>query len=130
MAPLPAPVTPRSAATAAPRVPIKESTAIYIAIAVSTFVVFYAGVTGAQGAWFWTALGLLGIEVTVFAGSGMACPLTALAIKYGATTGHVSGRVFSGDLCLRFRSSRGQRDQVIQADMSSFPVLRLPTWPV
>ena len=64
-------------------------TTIYIAMAVSTFVLVYAGITGSQSTWLWVALGLLGIEVVVFAGSGMKCPLTALAVKYGAKTGHV-----------------------------------------
>jgi hypothetical protein len=64
-------------------------TTIYIVMAVSTFVLLYAGIIGSQGAWLWVALGLLAIEVVVFAGSGMKCPLTSLAVKYGATTGHV-----------------------------------------
>ncbi len=64
-------------------------TAIYIAMAVSTFALLYAGVTGAQGPWLWVALGLLGVEVVAFAGSGMKCPLTALAVKFGAKTGRV-----------------------------------------
>jgi hypothetical protein len=37
----------------------------------------------------WVVLVLLGIEVVVFAGSGMKCQLTAIAVKYGAETGHV-----------------------------------------
>jgi hypothetical protein len=64
-------------------------TTIYLAMAVSTFVILYAGITGAQGAWLWVALGLLGSEIVVFAGNGMTCPLTALTVKYGAPTGHV-----------------------------------------
>jgi len=64
-------------------------TAIYVAMAVSTFAVFYAGMTGAAGLWLWVARGLLAIEIIVFAGNGMACPLTALAVRYGAKTGHV-----------------------------------------
>lgn len=64
-------------------------TAIYIVMAVSTFVLLFAGVTGAEGVWLWAALALLGIEVVVFVGSGMKCPLTAVAVKYGARTGHV-----------------------------------------
>ena len=35
------------------------------------------------------AMALLGVEIVVFAGSGMKCPLTALAVRYGAETGHV-----------------------------------------
>ena len=33
--------------------------------------------------------GSAGVEVVVFVGSGMKCPLSALAVKYGAGTGHV-----------------------------------------
>jgi hypothetical protein len=64
-------------------------TAIYLVMATATLALLYAGVTGAQGAWLWMVLALLGIEAAVFAGNGMKCPLTALAVKYGATTGHV-----------------------------------------
>ncbi len=64
-------------------------TAIYVVMAVATFVLLYAGVTGAHGTWLWVVLGLLGIEVIVFAGNGFKCPLTAIAVKYGAETGHV-----------------------------------------
>src|SRR3954451_22459880 len=64
-------------------------TAIYLVMAVSTFVLLYYGVTGAQGFLLWVVLVLLSIEVIVFVGNGMKCPLTALAVKYGAATGHV-----------------------------------------
>lgn len=64
-------------------------TAIYLVMAVSTFVLLYAGVTGAQGTWLWIALVLLAIEVIVFIGNGLRCPLTDLAVKYGAETGHI-----------------------------------------
>jgi hypothetical protein len=64
-------------------------TAIYVVMAVSTFVLLYAGISGAQGAWLWVALGLLGIESIVFLGNGLKCPLTDIAVKYGAETGHV-----------------------------------------
>jgi hypothetical protein len=64
-------------------------TTIYLVMAASTFMLLYAGVTGAQGAWLWTALALLGVEVVVFVGNGMRCPLTALAVRYGAETGYV-----------------------------------------
>lgn len=62
-------------------------TTIYLVMSVSTFVVLYAGVTGAQGAWLWPALGLVGFESAVFVGSGFQCPLTAVAVKYGAKDG-------------------------------------------
>jgi len=58
-------------------------------MAISTFVILYAGIAGAKGLWLWVAITLLGLEVVVFAISGMKCPLTAFAVKYGAKTGHV-----------------------------------------
>jgi hypothetical protein len=64
-------------------------TTIYVVMAVSTFVLLVAGITGWNGTWLWVALALLVIESVVFLGNGMKCPLTAIAVKYGATTGHV-----------------------------------------
>jgi hypothetical protein len=63
-------------------------TAIYIVMAASTFVLVYAGLTGWQGRLLWVALGLLAIESVVFLGYGMKCPLTALAVRYGAEKGY------------------------------------------
>jgi hypothetical protein len=63
-------------------------TAIYVVMAASTLLLVYAGVTGATGAWLWTALVLLAIESAVFAGNGFRCPLTALAVRYGAQKGY------------------------------------------
>ena len=63
-------------------------TAIYLVMAVSTFVLVYAGITGAQGIWLWIALTLLAVETLVFLGNGMRCPLTALAVRYGAEKGY------------------------------------------
>jgi hypothetical protein len=65
-------------------------TAIYVVMAAAVFVVLYAGVTGAQGNWLWIAVGLVAIEVAVFAASGMKCPLTAMAARYGSASGGVS----------------------------------------
>jgi hypothetical protein len=64
-------------------------TAIYVVMAGSTFALVYAGLTGAVGWWLWWALGLLLIESMVFVGYGFKCPLTGLAVEYGAKTGHV-----------------------------------------
>ena len=64
-------------------------TAIYLVMAVATFVPVYAGLTGAEGTWLWIALVLLGVEVMVYLGNGMKCPLTALAVRYGAEGGYV-----------------------------------------
>ncbi|WP_395443418.1 hypothetical protein [Caulobacter sp. UC70_42] len=41
-------------------------------------------ITGARGPWLWVALGLTAIESAVFAACGFKCPLTAVAVKYGA----------------------------------------------
>ena len=59
-------------------------TAIYLVMAGAVFVVLYAGVTGAHGPWLWAAAGLVVLESLVFAASGLKCPLTAVAVKYGA----------------------------------------------
>lgn len=64
-------------------------TTIYIVMASCVLVVLYAGVTGAQGAWLWLAVALVCGESLVFAVSGMKCPLTAIALKYGARHGAV-----------------------------------------
>jgi nitrate reductase NapE component len=64
-------------------------TTIYLVMALSIFVVLYAGVTGYSGIVLWMALVLLGIEAVVFVSSGMKCPLTDMAVKYGAKKGHV-----------------------------------------
>lgn len=73
-------------------------TAIYIVMAASTFVLLYAGITGAQGTWLPVAKVLLTAEVVVFFGNGMRCPLSALAERYGA----VEGRVFDTFLPVRW----------------------------
>jgi hypothetical protein len=64
-------------------------TTIYLVMAAATFVLIYAGVTGAQGSWLWVALALLAVETVVYLGNGMRCPLTALAVRYGAENGYV-----------------------------------------
>ena len=59
-------------------------TAIYVVVAAACVVLLYAGITGARGAWLWLAMALVGVECVVFIASGMKCPLTAVAIRYGA----------------------------------------------
>jgi len=59
--------------------------AIYVIMATAVLLVLYAGLTGAQGPWLWLALGLVGIEVVVFVGSGMKCPLTAVVSRLSKT---------------------------------------------
>jgi hypothetical protein len=63
-------------------------TIIYIVMSCATFIVFYSGITGSYGLWLYVALVLLGIESAVFIGNGMKCPLTKLAVKYGAEKGY------------------------------------------
>ncbi len=63
-------------------------TIIYVVMAASTFVLLYAGISGQTGPWLFIAIGLLAIEVVVFVGNGFKCPLTALAVRYGAVRGY------------------------------------------
>ena len=62
-------------------------TAIYFVMASSVCAIVYAGIVGANRPWLLVALGLVAVEVAVFVGSGMKCPLTAFATKYGAAPG-------------------------------------------
>lgn len=62
-------------------------TAIYVVMAFSVFAVLWAGITGAHGWWLWIASTLVAIEIAIFSGSGMKCPLTAVAIRYGSRPG-------------------------------------------
>lgn len=61
---------------------------VYITMVASIFLLLYAGATGYVGPWLWVALGLLAIEAAVFAVNGLKCPLTVLAVRYGATAGY------------------------------------------
>ena len=64
-------------------------TVIYLVMATATLGILYAGITGAKGTWLWVSMTLMCFEVILFVGNGLKCPLTKLAVKYGATTGHV-----------------------------------------
>ena len=59
-------------------------TAIYVVMATSVFIVLYAGITGSRGVWLLVAGSLVGIETIVFIGSGLKCPMTAMAARYAA----------------------------------------------
>lgn len=65
-------------------------TVIYVVMASASFVLLYAGVTGAHGKLLWVAAGLVAVEVVVFTASGLRCPLTAIAVKNGADREGVS----------------------------------------
>lgn len=69
-------------------------TVIYVVMASSAFALLYAGVMGAHGAWLWVAGGLMAVECAVFIGSGMRCPLTAVAAAAGAERKGVSDTFF------------------------------------
>ena len=63
-------------------------TLIYAVMVAAIAVLLFAGITGYSGAWLWISLGLVAVEGIVFFGNGMRCPLTALAVRFGAEKGH------------------------------------------
>ena len=63
-------------------------TVIYVGLAVSVVYILVSGLLGLNGPYLFAALGLIGIEVVVFILSGMKCPLTVLAKRYGAPKGY------------------------------------------
>ncbi|HMQ09220.1 MAG TPA: hypothetical protein PKC31_00785 [Candidatus Nanoperiomorbaceae bacterium] len=75
-------------------------TIIYLIMVWAVFYLLYAAINQTYSVWFYLALGLLVIESLVFALSGMKCPLTALAKKYGDNKGYV------GDLFIPERFSK------------------------
>ncbi len=64
-------------------------TAIYIVMVCCIAAILYGGITGAHGFWLTIAAGLVATECLVFAASGLKCPLTAIAVRYGARHGAV-----------------------------------------
>ena len=63
-------------------------TAIYVIMAASIVFILVSAIAGSSGPVLYLALGLVAIEVGVFAASGMRCPLTGLAKKFGAPNGY------------------------------------------
>lgn len=63
-------------------------TIVYVVMAASVVFILISGITGGGGSYLIGAFGLVAIEVVVFAASGMKCPLTSLARKYGAPKGY------------------------------------------
>lgn len=63
-------------------------TLIYVTMVAAIAMLLYAGITGYDGLGLWVSLGLLAVETVVFLGNGMKCPLTAVAVRYGAEKGH------------------------------------------
>ncbi|MGO8949407.1 MAG: hypothetical protein ACLQUY_17510 [Ktedonobacterales bacterium] len=64
-------------------------TIIYSIMAVSVVGILLSAIFGYVGPWLIVALIFVGMEVVVFVASGMRCPLTDLAKKYGAENGYV-----------------------------------------
>lgn len=63
-------------------------TTIYLVMVAAIVVLLYASITGYEGFWLWIALGLLAVETIVFLGNGMTCPLTTMAVRFGAEKGY------------------------------------------
>ena len=63
-------------------------TVIYVLMASAVLYVFTAGLLGFFNGVVVLALLVVGIEVIIFTMNGCMCPLTALAIRYGATKGY------------------------------------------
>jgi len=63
-------------------------TAVYLVMVAAIGVLLYAGATGLAGPLLWVSLGLLGMETVVFVGNGFSCPLTQLAVRFGAEKGY------------------------------------------
>lgn len=76
-------------------------TAIYLMMSSACFAVLYAGISGCSGLWLTVALVLVAVETVVFVGSGMKCPLTAIAVRYGATRDGAYDTLFP-EACTRY----------------------------
>lgn len=57
-------------------------------MAASVVSILISGITGRGGPYLIGAFVLVGIESIIFAASGLKCPLTGLARKYGAPKGY------------------------------------------
>lgn len=64
-------------------------TTIYIILAIAVVFLLVSAIFGYFGPLLLIALIVTGIEVIIFVASGMRCPLTGLAKKYGAEKGYV-----------------------------------------
>lgn len=63
-------------------------TIIYCIMAASVVGILLSALVGYVGPWLIVALILVGIESVVFVASGLRCPLTDLARRYGAEKGY------------------------------------------
>lgn len=63
-------------------------TVVYVLMAASMVLILIFGIIGRGGSYLIISFGLVAIEVVVFVASGMKCPLTGLARKYGTPKGY------------------------------------------
>jgi len=68
---------------------------IYVVMVLSIFYIIYAAIAKAFGPILLVTLSLLVLEVAVFVGSGMRCPLTDLSQRYGSENGYAFERYLS-----------------------------------
>lgn len=59
-------------------------TLIYVVNAGACFVVLYAGLAGFSGLLLWVSLALVGGEAAVLFANRLRCPLSVIAVHYGA----------------------------------------------
>lgn len=62
---------------------------VFAVMVTAALALLFAGVTGDVGWWLWAAMALLAAEVVALVANGFACPLSTLAVRYGADEGHV-----------------------------------------
>lgn len=62
---------------------------VFAVMFAAAFELLYAGITGAYGWMLWAALLLIATEGVAFAANGLECPLSTMALRYGAREGHV-----------------------------------------
>jgi hypothetical protein len=63
-------------------------TIVFLTISTAILYVWYAIFTGTVGPLLTISVGLILLEIVVYLGSGLRCPLTKLALHYGDTTGN------------------------------------------
>jgi len=70
-------------------------TIIYLVVVTAISYILYAGLVEKYDPVLWISLGVVGIEGIVFLASGMKCPLTTIAQRYGDPRGYVGDLIFS-----------------------------------
>jgi hypothetical protein len=68
---------------------------VYLVMVSSIFYIIYAAIAKVFGPILIATLTLLSIEIAVFVGSGMRCPITDLSQKYGSEDGYAFERYLS-----------------------------------